>query len=415
MAKDLLDAVKVITLPDGSKGLDFTKAQTALVKEHLADFIKNRADIKGKTPTSTNLIWRAGTKHEIPIKLGKDANLFKEGQPISRFNAVIKGGLKGPNWGAIKKSLKFAKFAVDSKDAALRKTGLEIGTLDPKAKGNYKFWNRYLKGIMHHSGPAKITSELVKKIERLANPNWTEAEGITSAGKNFLRNLETRVGIPAGNSLLNFDFYKDSKIHNKAHRILEDVGLDTKGIEKVIDQFKSPDEIYQWAKNTYKPGINKVTETLGDFSLRGKNMTRGFASQLQRNPKLMKQFIKKNEVIQKGARGISTANKLKIGAVVGGSLPFIGLGVDAAQAGVRQHQYNKNPSIRNLRRAAGGYAILADQFSPFGVVGQTVDAAINYQGRKPGDAKMSRLGDISGITLKDVKIKQDDHPLTIGK
>ena len=415
MSKDPLDAIKIITLPDGRKGLDFTNDQTGILKNHFADFIKNRADATGKPPTSTNLIFQAGKKgKEIVIKLGKDSNLFKEGQPISRFNAVIKGGIKGPSWDAIKKSFKFAKSAVDLKDAAKRKALLKIGTIDPKVKHNYKFWNRFLKGIMHHSGPAQITGQLVKRIEQLADPTWTEAKGLTAAGKNFLRNLEKRIGIPAGNSLLNFDFYKDPKTHAKAHRILEEAGLRTEGIEDVIKALPDERAIYDWAKNIYKPGIDKVTDALGDFSLRGQNMTRGFASQIQRNPKLMKQFIKQNEVIQQGVRGISTANKLKIGAAIGGSLPFIGVGVDAAQAAVRQQQYNQDPSIRNLRRSAGGYAILADQFSPFGVVGQTVDAAINYQGRKPGDAKMSRLGDIPGITLKDVQIKQDD-PLKIGK
>ena len=270
---------------------------------------------------------------------------------------------------------------------------------------------------MHHSGPARITSELVKRIEQLADPTWTASKGITKAGKNFLRNLETRVGIPAGNSLLNFDFYKDNKIHNQAHRILEQSGLDTKGIDEVIGKLNSPDEVYQWAKNTYKPGIDKVTETLGDFSLRGKKMTRGFASNLQRNPKLFKNFVKQNQIVQKGVRGLSTANKLKIGALVGGSLPFIGLGVDAAQAGVRQHQYNKDPSIKNLRKTIGGYAILADQFTPFGIGGQLVDAAVNYEGRKPGAAKMSLIGDLpksQGVTLKDVQIEKE-NPLTIGK
>ena len=71
MSKDPLDAIKIITLPDGRKGLDFTNDQTGILKNHFADFIKNRADATGKPPTSTNLIFQAGKKgNEIVIKLG---------------------------------------------------------------------------------------------------------------------------------------------------------------------------------------------------------------------------------------------------------------------------------------------------------------------------------------------------------
>jgi hypothetical protein len=172
-----------------------------------------------------------------------------------------------------------------------REARIALANLNPLNKENYRKWNDFVKGIMHHSGPAAATGQLVARIEQLADANWKPSMGITSAGKNFLRNLYKRLDVHGGNSLLNFDFYDTEQIHAQAHRILKQQGVDLQRIGDLTQTFKHPNDVYSWVKNTYKPAIDKVTSELGDFSLRKLIPNEGTASLFQRTPHLFKDFL----------------------------------------------------------------------------------------------------------------------------
>ncbi len=195
---------------------------------------------------------------------------------------------KGPSDAS---KFEFTSKASKIKETVTRKVRIALANLDPLNAENYRKWNKLVKGIMHHSGPAAITGELVKKFELLNNPNWTPDMGITSAGKNFLRNLHKRLDVHGGNSLLNFDWYPTDDLHNQAHRIFEAAGIDLQNLDALTDQFKTPDDVYSWAKNIYKPLINEVTEKVGDYSLRSTGITPGKASWIQRNPGLFREYL----------------------------------------------------------------------------------------------------------------------------
>ena len=80
-------------------------------------------------------------------------------------------------------------------------------------------------------------------------------------------------------------------------------------------------------------------------------------------------------------------------AVVGGALPILGVGVDAAVAGHAWNVARKNPSIKNIGAAVGESAILADQVTPFGAVGQMTNQVIRqYTDPERGPAKINTIG-----------------------
>ena len=191
----------------------------------------------------------------------------------------------------------FGFQSVKSKTAQMARRGarLSMANLDPLNAANYGKWNKLVKGLLddvaHHSGPASVTGELVKKIEQLADPNWKPDIGITSAGKNFLRNLHKRLDVHGGNSLLNFDWYPNETIHQQAHRILVREGIDVPNPANITAKFTSPNDVYKWVKESYKPAIDKVTEELGDFSLRSSGLKPGTASFFQRSPHLFRDYL----------------------------------------------------------------------------------------------------------------------------
>ena len=224
-------------------------------------------------------------KPSIPPNLPK---IFLGKEEYGIKNKAGKGDLSVDKFRVISKN-------IGSKYEANRQARIALANLNPLNARNYKKWNKFVKGIMHHSGPAAVTGQLVQRIEELADANWKPSMGITSAGKNFLRNLYKRLDVHGGNSLLNFDFYPNEDIHQQAHRIFTREGIDLEGIGKLTKSFKTPNEVYSWVKNNYKPVIDKVTEELGDFSLRKSGLKEGTVSLFQKTPHLFKDFLEQNK------------------------------------------------------------------------------------------------------------------------
>jgi len=268
----------------------------------------------------------------------------------------------------------FTSAASKVKETAVRESRIALANLDPLNAKNYRKWNKLVKGIMHHSGPAAITGELVKKFELLNDPTWTPDMGITSAGKNFLRNLHKRLDVHGGNSLLNFDWYPTDDLHNQAHRIFEAAGIDLQNLDALTNQFKTPDDVYSWAKNTYKPLIDKVTKEVGDFSLRGTGITPGKASWIQRNPGLFREhlqnILKQSKKVTNipGVKGaLEVADVVRKNPVVStlSTLPVLSAFdvADAVESGVNLWQndyYDKDEAeIARLRQLSDQYKFVS--------------------------------------------------------
>ena len=236
------------------------------------------------------LITEAGltTPQGRPSKPSNLPKVFIDGKKQVFKNRARAGNLSMDGWG-------FDPAASQKARLTKRQGLIDLANLNPLNKKNYKKWNDFVKGIMHHSGPAAATGQLVARIEQLADANWKPSMGITSAGKNFLRNLYKRLDVHGGNSLLNFDFYDTEQVHAQAHRILKQQGIDLEKIGDLTQTFKHPNDVYSWVKNTYKPAIDKVTSELGDFSLRKLIPNEGTASLFQRTPHLFKDFLEQHK------------------------------------------------------------------------------------------------------------------------
>ena len=95
-------------------------------------------------------------------------------------------------------------------------------------------------------------------------------------------------------------------------------------------------------------------------------------------------------------------------AVVGGALPILGVGVDAAVAGHAWHQAKQDPSIKNIGAAVGETMILADQVTPFGAVGQIGNQIVRqYTDPERGTPQIrGRYGAKKAIEAKKLEQKQ---------
>lgn len=92
-------------------------------------------------------------------------------------------------------------------------------------------------------------------------------------------------------------------------------------------------------------------------------------------------------------------------AVVGGALPILGVGVDAAVAGHAWNRAKNNPNIKNIGAAVGETMILADQVTPFGAVGQVGNQIVRqYTDPDRGPAKIrGRYGAKKAMEAKKAK------------
>ena len=360
MAHHTIDHIKIKKLPDGRQGIFIDGSHKDIVidgkklnqkqafKENVFDFADRRKG-KGGKRNLKNLVFTHPTKGPINIQLGEEGNLHvidKNGdvQKIARINTALKGGMgadEGDNPRATRdKVIRSTKLETQRSAASQKSTrvrDLEIGTKNPAARDTkgYTRWNKFIKGIIHHSGPARIISATLQKFEKINNPKWKPSDGLSKAGMNFARNMENRLGVHTVNSILNMDFYPDAKTHNKAHRVLEDVGLDTKKIGKTLNNLlkevpktkgsigkistinpttgkvemtpSDPDakmksaklnKLYGFIKNTVAPGITRVKQEVGDFSLKGKGLTVKGAATVEHDPSKLTKFIKQKNVIQ---------------------------------------------------------------------------------------------------------------------
>ena len=90
------------------------------------------------------------------------------------------------------------------------------------------------------------------------------------------------------------------------------------------------------------------------------------------------------------------------------TLPILGAGVDAAVAGHAWHKAYKDPSVKNIGAAFGESAILADQVTPFGAVGQISNQVIRQYTdpeRGPGQIR-GRSGAKRAMEAKKLEQKQ---------
>ena len=90
--------------------------------------------------------------------------------------------------------------------------------------------------------------------------------------------------------------------------------------------------------------------------------------------------LKATSPFRKGLKFAKPALKWGLSA-----LPVAGAALDATVFGSDVHAATRDPSIKNIRKAIGSGAILADQFTPFGVAGQVVNQIVTSEGRP--DAK----------------------------
>ena len=405
MAHHTIDHIKIKKLPDGRKGIFIDGRHKDIIengkklnqkqafKENVFDFADKRKD-KGGKRNLKNLVFTHPKHGQINIQLGEGGNLHvidKNGdvQKIARINTALKGGMgadEGNNPSATRDKvirstkLETQRSAANQKSTRVR--DLEIGTKNPTARDTkgYTRWNKFIKGIIHHSGPARIISATLQKFEKINNPKWKPSDGLSKAGMNFARNMENRLGVHTVNSILNMDFYPDAKTHNKAHRVLEDVGLDTKKIGKTLNnllkevpktkgstgkistinpttgkvemtpsdpgaKMKSAklNKLYGFIKNTVAPGITRVKQEVGDFSLKGKGLTVKGAAVVENDPSKLTKFIKQKNVIQPSGnikptptpreRGGLNLNSIRIG---GGNL----LSTDVKPMPNNQNVYN---------------------------------------------------------------------------
>jgi len=379
MAHHTADHIKIQLMEDGRQGIfidsrhkDIIKDgrklnQKQAFKDSVFDFADKRKG-KGGTRNLKNLVFTHPTAGKIKIDLGAKGNLHvidKNGnvQKIARINTALKGGMgadEGDNPLATRdKVIRSTKLETQGSAESQKSTRLrdfKVGTKNPAAgdaKG-YTRWNKFIKGIIHHSGPARIISATLQKFEKINNPKWKPTDGLSKAGRRFARNIENRLGAHTVNSILNMDFYPSADIHNKAHRVLEDVGLDTKKINKTLNNLLKevpkpkaqttskgkistinprtgrvemvPDDpgaravqsakinkLYNFVKQSVVPGIEAVKKGVGDYSLRG-HLTKKGAAAIEHNPQKLNLLINKNKITNpKGYMKPSTKPNLNPG------------------------------------------------------------------------------------------------------
>ncbi len=91
--------------------------------------------------------------------------------------------------------------------------------------------------------------------------------------------------------------------------------------------------------------------------------------------------------VGKALIGTTRAGRLVRGGLA--AVPLLGVGIDAAVAGHAWHRAKKDPSVKNIGAAFGESAILADQVTPFGAVGQIANQVIRqYTDPERGPAKV---------------------------
>tara|TARA_Y100001963_G_scaffold136835_1_gene199885 strand:- start:311 stop:1870 length:1560 start_codon:yes stop_codon:yes gene_type:complete len=158
-------------------------------------------------------------------------------------------------------------------------------------------------------------------------------------------------------------------------------------------------------------GIKKADEILGEWSeLLGKS---AYRYSNWRQPGLYSGLplgtVQDHIETAKDVIGRTPKGRLVRGAaVVGGALPILGIGVDAAVAGTAWHTAKNNPSIKNIGAAVGETMILADQVTPFGAVGQIGNQIVRqYTDPERGPGKIrGRSGAKRAIEAKKLEQKQ---------
>ena len=157
-------------------------------------------------------------------------------------------------------------------------------------------------------------------------------------------------------------------------------------------------------------GIKKADEILGEWSeLLGKSAHR--YSQWNGNTLYSGMPIpSRREFIEAGKDIVGRTAKGRL--VRGGlaALPVLGVGIDAAVAGHAWNVARKNPSIKNIGAAFGETAILADQVTPFGAVGQMTNQVIRqYTDPERGPGKIrGRSGAKRAIEAKKLSKEQEE-------
>ena len=194
-----------------------------------------------------------------------------------------------------------------------------------------------------------------------------------------------------------------------AAKAMSDQGLETSNaIVKVLfkDGKISPETIIPSAL-TKGGAVEKAIEAVPEFGIKKADEILGGWSELLgkaayrysnwRNPGLYSGLplgtVQDHIETAKDIIGRTPKGRLVRGAaVVGGALPILGFGVDAVVAGQAWNTAKQDPSVRNIGAAFGESAILLDQFTPFGAVGQMANQVIRqYTDPERGPAKINTL------------------------
>ena len=114
------------------------------------------------------------------------------------------------------------------------------------------------------------------------------------------------------------------------------------------------------------------------------------------------------DIIGRTPKGRLVRGAALVGGVTLRGLPVLGAGIDAYVAGEAWNKVRQDPSIKNIGAAFGETAILADQVTPFGAVGQMANQVIRqYTDPERGPGKIrGRSGAKRAMEAKKLEQKQ---------
>ena len=187
-------------------------------------------------------------------------DLLKKNPKLTPNQAAAKLGIEG-NFTLKQGSRIGLRYPQDN---STRTVDLDNTTLDPLARKTS--FPRPPNTVKHHAFAVRLIGKLHEQFELNENPNWKKSDGPSEKGKNFLRNLQNRLGIVSGDNLANHrhlpidNHNNKSSLHNQSHDLARKLGVDP---AKANFKNFSNSQLWEFAQNKLKPAIDSIDNEIG--------------------------------------------------------------------------------------------------------------------------------------------------------